>query len=84
MDHAAPHSTVGLIGAYAAEAQTMTTEEAQAALGAISNKSSPVADPDADLNAVDAQTVDVVDAEVVAEVNGLLGVTNEGEEEEEE
>ena len=73
---------VGSIAAYAAEAQTMTTAEAQAALGAISNKSSPVAELDAD--AVDAEAVAEVDAEVVAEVNAMLGVENLGAEEEEE
>ena len=63
---------VGLVAAYAAEAQTMTSAEAQEALGAISNKSSYDAELDAD----------VVDAEVVAEVNAVLGVENLGAEEE--
>ena len=74
---------VGSIADYAAEAQTMTTAEAQAALGAISNKSSPVAELDADADAVDAEAVAEVDAEVVAEVNAMLGVENLDAEEEE-
>ena len=72
--NASPNSMVGLIAAYAAEAQTMTTAEAQEALGAISNKSSYDAELDAE----------AVDAEVVAEVNEMLGVENLGEEEQAE
>ena len=66
MANASSKSMVGLIATYAAHAQTMTTVEAQQALGAISNKSSHDSELDAD----------VVDAEVVAQVNAMLGVEN--------
>ena len=56
--NANPDSMVGLIAIYAAAAMDMSPMGAQAALGAISNKSDELG---------------LVDAEVVAEVNALLG-----------
>ncbi len=70
MANASSNSMVGLIAIYAAEAETMTTAEAQEALGAISNKSS--FDPSLD----GGNGAEAVDAGVVAAVNELLDVDN--------
>jgi len=74
LEHASENSIVGLLAAYAEAVNSeegVTLEEAQLELGAISNKASFDEDLDGD----------AVDAEVVAEVNALLG-TNELKEDE--
>ena len=69
-EHAAANSMVGLLAAYAEQADQMTADEARAALGAISNKSS------FEQSFNEGAGADVVDAEVVDEVNALLDVEN--------
>jgi hypothetical protein len=77
-ENASDNSMVGLLAIYAAEADGMTAEEARAALGAISNKSS------FEQSFNEGAGADVVDQEVVTEVNTLLDVTNKAPADEEE
>ena len=99
--HASGNSIVGLLAAYADAVNSeegLTLDEARAALGAISNKSyldpeleNPERDdPEADESEPGEEGgVAAVDAEVVMEVNALLGVNDlqedpDGEDDDEE